>query len=217
MTTDRMITMAALLDRHPELRPTPDERRSAGLGSTPLSTALRQGVYVPPRARSIGQRAANILLWAARLYPGQYIAYGDLVAALLGTTRTITTRAVVQAVTRIALAGAYSSLPKRGPHFVMSVRGVGVRCTTDKADATANYLPRLQMIMARAVRRYLQYLEMIDPAKPDSFDAHESNIRGIEMMIAKVEETGVRIPNERKRVVMLMQRLAEARRLRELE
>jgi hypothetical protein len=97
---DRMITMAAMLDRHPELRPTPDERRKAGLASTRLGAALRLGAHVSPRAASIGKRAANVLLWAARLYPGQYIGYDDLAALLLGVSRRVRARRLVKALAK---------------------------------------------------------------------------------------------------------------------
>ena len=217
MISDRIITMAELLDRHPELRPTPEERRSPRLGSTSLGAALRRGAYVPPRAASVGQRAANILLWAARLYPGQYIEHGDLAAALLGTTRTVATPAVVKAITRAALAGAYRSLPKRGPHFVMSVRGLGVRCTADSADAKANYLPRLQKGTEDSLRRFLQYVEVIDPSELLSLDLYECRIGEAETLLVKVEERRGPMPGERGRVMSLKARLAEARRLRRSE
>ena len=215
-STDRMITMAAMLDRHPELRPTPDERRRVGLGRTPLGAALRRGAYSPPRAASIGKRTAHLLLWAARLYPGQYIDYADLAASLLGVSRRLLARQLVKEIILAAVSGARKVLDFKGVHFVMTVRGVGVRCTADKADAKENYLPRVQKAMLQAVRRFLDASESIDPTKLTSLHSYEENLRALQSALADADKWGLDISAERRRFAMLNARLAEAKRMRGL-
>jgi hypothetical protein len=214
--SDRMITMATLLDRHPELRPTPEERRRAGVGSTPLGVALRRGAYSPPRAASIGKRTAAILLWAARLYPGQYIDYADLSTALLGVSRRVTALRLVKEIVSAGVSGARAALGGRGAHFVMTVRGVGVRCTVDRADAKENYLPRVQVQMLRALRSLLHMSECIELAKLtlESLHVYEETLQAAESVVADAEKRGVEVSRERQRLAALQDRLAEDRRLR---
>jgi hypothetical protein len=153
------------------------------------------------------------LLWAARLYPGQYIEYADLAATLLGLSRRLMARRLVREVVIAAVCGARKALGQRGFHFVMTVRGVGVRCTVDKADAKENYWPRLQKWTLQCLRRELRLVEQLVPAELKALDYYETSIHQVEAHVAMVEKI-MDVSQERRRLRVLRDRLTEAHRVR---
>jgi hypothetical protein len=200
MKADRIITMAELLDRHPELRPTPAEKQSAR-GRSTVSRALKQGACVPPRARSLGERAAHVLLWAAKSHPGKFVAHADLAAVLLGVSRDVTARRLVKDIVAASIPGARRVLLREG-HFVLGVRGVGFRCTVDKADAKANYLPRMNQDVLSRLRTFLQTVESIEVAKlsEDVVRSVEQSVQEIDATLHSLEQSGVDAAAERARL-----------------
>jgi hypothetical protein len=96
----------------------------------------------------------------------------------------------------------------------MSVRGVGVRCTVDMADARANYLPRVRKALLLGVLRHLDFMEVIDLAELKSLDMYEKHLRDLGAELAYARKWGTEIAAEERRFVVLSSKFADTMRMR---
>ena len=207
VSVGEMLLRLGIETDHPGLRPTAEERARV-LHSTALRRSLLAGLCIPPRSRTVGQRMAFVLEWAARHYPHKFIDGGDMAAVLLGVSRGISSRSMVRAVIASAAPGARAIL-QRKDKFIVTVRGVGLRATTDKRDIKDNVLPRFVAPTGSTLRASLAAIDRIDAAKLAAAERREyaTTIRVAEKLLAQLEGWGFPRPQDRATICRLRARM----------